>query len=353
MTDERNKDVIELARTADDVERIHKAGKLVALIGIENGYAIGGRLELLKMYYDLGARYLGLAYNGENDLADGGLSEGFMPGPQTPEHHGLSDLGRAVVAECNRLGIMVDVAHSSEDVQLQAAKLSKAPIIDSHTGVDAIEDSPRNLDDDALSAIAKTGGVVQIFAWDSFIKAVPKEKLEALAGLRSNSRSARGIFRQTSTTMSGTDIRPSSRRSMPNGRVRALRTWSTTSTMRLRSSASIMSALPRTSAAGQGIKGWMNVAETPNVTAELSAARLQPGGYHQDVGWQYFAGHARGRARRPRRSRPRPADPGNMGPLDRPAGCPSLQHSLRLFQGKLGSQISHPATSIKDFTHAL
>ncbi|MFZ1990852.1 MAG: membrane dipeptidase, partial [Alphaproteobacteria bacterium] len=122
MTDERNANLIELAHTAEDVERISAANKLVALIGIENGYALGHHIELLKMYYDLGARYLGLAYNGVNDLADGGMAEGFgATGAQVPEFHGLSEFGKQVIAECNRLGIMVDVAHSSHDVQMQAA----------------------------------------------------------------------------------------------------------------------------------------------------------------------------------------------------------------------------------------
>jgi len=241
MTDDRNSNLIELAHTADDVERVSAANKLVALIGIENGYALGHHIELLKMYYDLGARYLGLAYNGVNDLGDGGMAEGF----------GATG------------------AHSSHDVQMQAAALSKAPIIDSHTGVSAINDSPRNLDDDALRAIANTGGVVQIFAWDSYVKAVPKEKLDALAGLRQQFNIGPGHFPQDfsqdewnryQAALSAIDAK------WPRASVADLADH-------IDHAVKVIGVdhvgIASDFGAGQGIQGWMNVAETPNVTAEL------------------------------------------------------------------------------------
>lgn len=269
MTDERNANLIELARTADDVERISAAGKLVALIGVENGYALGHHLELLKMYYDLGARYLGLAYNGVNDLADGGMADGMNVGAQEPEFHGLSEFGKQVLAECNRLGIMVDVAHSSHEVQMQAAELSKAPIIDSHTGVDAVMNSPRNLDDDALRAIAKTGGVVQIFGWDSYIKAVPQEKLEALAGLRDQFKIGPGHFPSNFSD---------DERNRYLGALSAIDAkWPRASLKDLADhidhAVKVIGVdhvgIASDFGAGQGVDGWREVSQTPNVTAEL------------------------------------------------------------------------------------
>ena len=277
MTDERNSNLIELARTAEDVERISESGKLVALIGIENGYALGHHLELLKMYYDLGARYLGLAYNGVNDLADGGMAEGASTGAQTPEFHGLSDFGKQVLAECNRLGIMVDVAHSSHDVQMQAAELSKAPIIDSHTGVDAVMNSPRNLDDDALRAIAKNGGVVQIFGWDSYIKAQPQEKVDALAGLRDQFKIGPGHFpsdfsdderNRYEAALAAIDAK------WPRA---SLKDWANHVDHAVQVIGVDHVGIASDFGAGQGVDGWRDVSQTMNVTAELLSR-----GYSED-----------------------------------------------------------------------
>ncbi len=175
MTNELYPDRIELAHSVADVRRIRKAGKLAALIGIENGYVIGKDLSLLKTYYDLGGRYITLAHVGHNDIAD---SSSANPdnGDEEAEHNGVSEFGREVIAEMNRLGIMVDVSHISKQSMLDAARLSKAPVIASHSSVKSLMDVSRNMDDEELLALKENGGVVQITAVDFFVKQHPPEK---------------------------------------------------------------------------------------------------------------------------------------------------------------------------------
>jgi len=182
MTDSLYPDQIELAYSPDDVERIHDAGKLVACIGIENGYAIGRDIGLLEQYHEMGARYLGLTHNGHNDICDSA-----NPSPRlgdSEEDHGLSEFGEQVIAELNRLGIMVDVSHASRQCMLDAARLSRAPIIASHSSARALRDVARNLDDEQLLALKENGGVAQMVALGSFVKEDPPEKVEAIEALR-------------------------------------------------------------------------------------------------------------------------------------------------------------------------
>jgi membrane dipeptidase len=175
MTNELYPERIELAHSVADVRRIRKAGKLAALIGIENGYVIGKDLSLLKTYYDLGGRYITLAHVGHNDIAD---SSSANPdnGDEEAEHNGVSEFGREVIAEMNRLGIMVDVSHISKQSMLDAALLSKAPVIASHSSVKSLMDVSRNMDDEELLALKENGGVVHITAVDFFVKQHPPEK---------------------------------------------------------------------------------------------------------------------------------------------------------------------------------
>lgn len=172
-------DVIELAYSADDAERIHADGKLVAMIGIENGFTIGKDLSLLETYHELGARYLGLVHNGHNDIADSCNPREDL-GDEETEHGGLSEFGREVITELNRLGILVDVSHISRDAMLQAAELSAAPIIASHSSTSALADVSRNMDDEQLRALAANGGVMQTVALRSFVKTDPPEKTAAI-----------------------------------------------------------------------------------------------------------------------------------------------------------------------------
>jgi membrane dipeptidase len=171
---------IELALTPADVVRIAKSGKKVAVIGIENGYPIGMDLKRVKEFYDRGGRYMSLAHNGHNQLADSHTGEAGNEW----KWGGLSPLGREALQEMNRLGMMVDVSHPSKASILQAIGLSKAPVIASHSSVRRLANQSRNLDDEMLMAIKTNGGVVQINAVADFIKADPKERAPALAGLR-------------------------------------------------------------------------------------------------------------------------------------------------------------------------
>ncbi len=182
VADVTYKDKIELATTAADVRRISAAGKKVALIGIENGYPIGKDIRLLDQFYDFGARYFGLVHNGHNDLADSAQPDKRRNEP-AEEHHGISPLGKDVVRRLNELGIMVDVSHSSPKSTLDMAKASAAPIIASHSGVKGVFVHPRNLDDEGLLAIKKTGGVAQMVAFDSYLRAVPAEKTAAITAV--------------------------------------------------------------------------------------------------------------------------------------------------------------------------
>ncbi|HSG64411.1 MAG TPA: membrane dipeptidase, partial [Gammaproteobacteria bacterium] len=165
-----------------DVERLIAEGKLAAAIGIENGYVIGTDLELLDRYYELGARYMTLVHNGHNDIADS-ASPRPQFGDEPTEHRGVSELGAAVIRRMNELGIMVDISHASKEAALAAIALSQAPVIASHSSVRALADHARNLDDETLLALRDNGGVVQIVAYDAFLKVHPPERVEALRGL--------------------------------------------------------------------------------------------------------------------------------------------------------------------------
>ncbi|MEO5511515.1 MAG: membrane dipeptidase, partial [Longimicrobiales bacterium] len=137
-------DQIEIAYHPEDVERIVKSGKLVAAIGIENGFVIGKDLSLLDRYQKLGARYITLAHNGNNDIA--GSAQPNTRFGDAAETSGLTPFGEQVVAEMNRVGIMVDVSHVSKQSALDAMRITKAPVIASHSSVTAITRHPRNFD---------------------------------------------------------------------------------------------------------------------------------------------------------------------------------------------------------------
>lgn len=158
-------DQIELALTSDDVRRIHKSGKKVAMIGVENGYPIGTDINNVKKFYDLGARYMSLAHNGHNQLSDSHNGEK----DSIWLHHGLSDLGKQVLAEMNKYGIMVDISHPSKEAIKQMIALSKAPVIASHSSARTLSDHSRNLDDELLKMIKKNGGVVQTVALGTYV----------------------------------------------------------------------------------------------------------------------------------------------------------------------------------------
>jgi membrane dipeptidase len=169
MTDYLYPDRIGLATTAAEAREIHAQGKLVALIGMENGYVIGRDLSLLQEYRDRGARYLTLVHNGHNDIGDSAQPSATLNDVQA-EHGGLSEFGYEVIDELNRLGILVDVSHVSKDTMLQATRHSAAPVIASHSGAAGVFTHARNMDDEQLLALRDNGGVVQIVAFNTYLR---------------------------------------------------------------------------------------------------------------------------------------------------------------------------------------
>ncbi len=180
LTEKIAPDSIGLALTPADVVKLHKRGMRIAVIGVENGYPIGTDIKRVQEFYERGARYMSLAHNGNSQLADSntGEQQGYL------YNNGLSPLGKQVIAEMNRLGIMVDLSHPSKGANMEAIKLSKAPVIASHSGVRAIADVSRNMDDELLLALKKNGGVVQVVGFASYVKADSKERAAALAKVR-------------------------------------------------------------------------------------------------------------------------------------------------------------------------
>ncbi len=160
-------DEIGLATSPADVERLHAAGKLIACIGMENGYPVGNDITKVKDFYDRGVRYITLTHIGHNQIGDSSIPSGD---DKPEEHGGLSEFGKKVVAEMNRLGIMVDVSHVSKKTALDAIRLSRSPVIASHSGAYTVNASPRNMDDEALDALKANGGVVQVVALTDYVK---------------------------------------------------------------------------------------------------------------------------------------------------------------------------------------
>ncbi len=156
---------IELATTSDDVRRIIAKGKKGAMIGIENGYPIGTDISNVKKFYDLGARYMSLSHNGHSQLCDSNTGES----DDVWLHNGVSDLGKEVIKEMNKYGMMIDVSHPSKEAMKQMIALSKAPIIASHSSARALCNHSRNLDDEQLELMKQNGGVVQTVAFKSYL----------------------------------------------------------------------------------------------------------------------------------------------------------------------------------------
>ena len=156
-----------LALSPADAERLHSQGRRAIFIGMENGYPLGRDLSRVAHYYRRGVRYITLCHVKNNDLCDSSTDE------NGEEHRGLSSLGRQVVAEMNRLGMIVDVSHISDRSFFDVLQLSRAPVIASHSSCRALCDHPRNLSDPMLLALAAQGGVIQICALGSYLKELP------------------------------------------------------------------------------------------------------------------------------------------------------------------------------------
>jgi membrane dipeptidase len=155
-----------MAFSPADIERAHKEHKLAALMGIEGGHSIENDIRLLRDYYRLGVRYMTLSWSNTNEWAD---SSGDINDPNVQHHNGLTDFGKQVVLEMNRLGMMVDISHVADKTFWDTITTSKAPVIASHSSARALTDAPRNMTDDMLRAVAKNGGVVDVNFYSGFV----------------------------------------------------------------------------------------------------------------------------------------------------------------------------------------
>jgi membrane dipeptidase len=157
----RHPDALAPATTAADVRRIAREGRIAALMGLEGGHAIEGSLETLRAFHARGVRYMTLTWSNGNEFAD---SSG-----DAPRHGGLTDFGREVVLEMNRLGMLVDVSHVSDETFWDVIEVTRAPLIASHSSCRALSDHPRNVTDEMLHAVARNGGMVMVNFGDLFV----------------------------------------------------------------------------------------------------------------------------------------------------------------------------------------
>src|ERR1019366_9199579 len=162
----RHPDRMMMAFSAADIERAHRDHKLAALLGIEGGHSIENDVRVLRDFYRLGVRYMTLSWSNTNEWAD---SSGDIDNPKIEHHNGLTDGGKQIVLEMNRLGMLGHISHVGDKTFYDVIAVSKAPLIASHSSARALTTHPRNMTDDMLRAIAKNGGVVQVNFYNAFI----------------------------------------------------------------------------------------------------------------------------------------------------------------------------------------
>src|SRR5438105_220754 len=169
-------DRMTMAFSVADIERAHQEKKFAALMGIEGGHAIQNDLGLLRDFYRIGVRYMTLSWSNTNEWAD---SSGDINDPKVQHHNGLTDFGKQVVLEMNRLGMMVDISHVSDKTFWDTVAVTKAPVIASHSSSHVLSNHPRNMTDDMLRAVAKNGGVVQVNFYNAFLDENYRKAAEA------------------------------------------------------------------------------------------------------------------------------------------------------------------------------
>jgi len=174
----RHPDRMMMAFSVADIERAHREYKLAALMGIEGGHSIENDIRLLRDFYRLGVRYMTLSWSNTNEFAD---SSGDINDPKVPHHNGLTEHGKQIVLEMNRLGMLVDISHVADKTFWDTIALTKAPIIASHSSARALSNHPRNMTDDMLRAMAKNGGVVQVNFYNAFLDENYRRAAEAQA----------------------------------------------------------------------------------------------------------------------------------------------------------------------------
>ncbi len=181
----RHPDRMMMAFSVDDIERAHRQKRLAALMGIEGGHSIENDIHLLRDFYRLGVRYMTLSWSNTNEWAD---SSGDIDDPKVAHHNGLTDFGKEIVLEMNRLDMMVDISHVADKTFFDALATTKAPVIASHSSARALTNHPRNMTDEMLRAVAKNGGVVQVNFYAAFIdenysKAAEAQKKDRVAAV--------------------------------------------------------------------------------------------------------------------------------------------------------------------------
>lgn len=275
MTDELYPNLIGLASRADDVPALIASGKLAAAIGIENGYVIGTDLATLDTYYELGARYVTLVHNGHNDLADS-ASPRPQFGDDPSEHDGVSALGEQAIERMNQLGIMVDVSHASKASALDAIRLSRAPVIASHSSVRAVGDHVRNMDDETLLALRDNDGVVQIVAFDGYVRVQPPERGNTMQAL---------LERLGVSAPVDVDALPEGTRADYLAGIADIESrWPAANVQdfvdHIDYAVELIGidhvGISSDFGGGGGVLGWSDALETPNVTAELVARGYTP-----------------------------------------------------------------------------
>ena len=273
-------DDFELARTAADVRRISSEKKHAVLVGMENAFPLGGsgRFEALHTFQELGVRYMGITHFGHNQFGDSS-----NPHPERddgPKWNGLSAAGRGLVDQLNKAGIMVDVSHAGKDTMMQAADLSRAPIIASHSGVKAVEDSARNLDDEQLRKISEVNGVAQMVALGSYVK-----------GLTAEQKAYQAEMETLFNVKSGADVEKLSaadkvKFQAARETLRAMEPPATVADFVNHIDHAVKVAgidhvgIASDFDGGGGIVGWQDASETQNVTAEL----VKRGYSEEDIG---------------------------------------------------------------------
>ena len=259
-------DNFELARTAEDVRRIVAAGRRAVLIGMENAFPLGPEnyLETLSEYADAGVRYVGITHFGHNQFGDS--SNPNFVRDKGPKWNGLSPAGKELVAALNREGIMVDLSHAGKETMMQAADLSKTPIIASHSGVKAVADTARNLDDEQLRKLAEVGGVAQMVALGAYVKLPTKEQQAARDALDAEF-GERASWDQAKRDLYG------ERRA----EIAAMAPGATVSNFVDHIDHAVKVAgidhvgIASDFDGGGGVEGWLDASATENVTAELIA----------------------------------------------------------------------------------
>ncbi len=247
---------VALARSAADVRRIYASGKKVILIGVENGYQLGNDLGNVRRFAERGARYLSLAHNGHSHLSDSNTGErdGIW------KHGGLSPLGRQVIAELNKWGIMVDISHPSKASMMQTLDITQAQIIASHSAVRSLCNHSRNLDDQQLKALAQNGGVIQVVAFNGYLKCQPDspERQRTMEALRA--KYPGGLPDSVRTELN--------RRFPPPLRA-TVRDFADHLDYAVKLIGLDHVGISSDFDGGGGIEGWSNATETINVTIEL------------------------------------------------------------------------------------